>query len=328
MGTDVRGARSGTEGDRVPHPTDDRPPASEPDALRRLPRVRTLGRIVRIPLLAYLGVTVVLAGLQTRLIFPGAASQGRPEAQVHPGPGSELVTLAAPGGDRVVALFGSAQTATGRPHPEASRRPTILFFYGNGMCLAACSPVFEQFRRLGCNVLIPDYLGYGLSGGEPGEAGCRATADAAYEHLRGRRDVDPERLVVGGWSLGGAVAIDLAARRPVDGVFGFSTFTRLADVASAHVPFLPVSLLLRHRFDSQTQIGRIQVPILLGHGDQDEIVPLDLSRRLAAAAPTPPRSFVVRGASHNDFFDQGSAQIDAELTAFLQRLDADAPAEP
>ena len=72
-----------------------------------------------------------------------------------------------------------------------------------------------HFRRLGANVMIPDYVGYGLSGGSPSEAGCYATADTAYEHLKGRKDVDPGKIVAAGWSMGGGVAVDLAARRPV-----------------------------------------------------------------------------------------------------------------
>ena len=90
-------------------------------------------------------------------------------------------------------LRAGAARAEGSPTPRPSRRPTLLYFYGNGMCLNDALDAFDHFRRLGANVLIPEYVGYGMSGGQPSESGCRATADAAYDHLQRRKDVDPRR---------------------------------------------------------------------------------------------------------------------------------------
>ena len=273
---------------------------------------------MRIPILVYLGVVLVFAALQRQLIFPGAASRGRSEARVQPGVGAELVALKTADGDRIVALFGPALGADGRPDPHPERCPTILFFYGNGMNLAASGEEFDMFRRLGCNVMIPEYVGYGMSSGTAGERGCYATADAVYEHSIRRKDIDPKRIAVGGWSLGGAVAIDLAARREVAGVFAFSTFTSMTDLGRVHYPMLPVGLVLRHRFDSLGNIGRIRVPILLGHGGSDELVPAAMSEKLAGAARAPVSRFVVAGAGHNDFFAVGSGKVREELGRFLE----------
>ena len=150
------------------------------------------------------------------------------------------MTLTTSRGDRVVAIFGKALHSDGSPRPDASSCSTLLYFYGNGMCLRDSLERFEEFRRLGANVMIPDYVGYGMSGGEAGELGCRETAEAAFAHLQSRPDVDRGRVVVVGWSLGGAVAIDLASRHPVAGLATFCTFTRMADMARRLVPFLPV----------------------------------------------------------------------------------------
>ena len=227
---------------------------------------------------------------QNLLIFPGAATQGHPAAEFHPDPDTPLVRLTTARGDRVVALFGPALTPDGRPHPNAARRPTILYFYGNGMCLKGTTYEFGHFRRLGANVLIPEYVGYGLSGGQAGEVGCRETADAAYDHLSKRPDVDPAKIVAAGRSLGGAVAIDLALRRPVATLFTLSTFTRLADLARHHYPFLPAAeWLLQDWFDSLAKIGRVDCPVLFVHGRRDEIVPFAMMDRLAAAARRPSR---------------------------------------
>jgi len=289
-----------------------------PGRARRSPR-RWIVPIVRIPLIAIVGLTALLYSFQTRLIFPGQATQGLPEAEVVAGPDAELVRLETAGGDRVVALFGAALGPDGRPRPDAATRPTLLFFNGNGTCLKAAADQFALFRRAGANVLIPDYVGYGMSGGVASEAGCSATADAAFAHLRARKDVDPRRIVAGGWSLGAAVAIDLAAREPVAGVVALSGFTSMVDMARRNFPYLPARLLLRHRFASESKLRRVSCPILIGHGRDDALIPFAMAGRLAAAANGPVTRFAVDHAGHNDFFLIGEDQIADELRRFLDQ---------
>jgi uncharacterized protein len=283
---------------------------------RRL--LRVLARLGRAALLIYLGVLAVLYALQTRIIFAAAATQGAPDAVVQPRPGVELVRLTAARGERIVALFGPALRPDGTPRPDAAQCPTLLYFYGNGMFLKASEYDFERLRRLGVNVMIPEYLGYGMSGGHPGEASCYATADAAYEHLRTRRDIDPEQIVAGGWSLGGAVAIDLAARRKVAGLAVFSTFTSMVEMARRSFPYLPTSVLLRHRFDSLSKITQVTCPILMGHGTDDSIVPTEMSKRLAGAARVPVTRFTIAGADHNDVFEVRNESTFERLRTFLE----------
>lgn len=277
-------------------------------------------RIFRIPLLLYLALLGLLTLLQDRLIFPGRVTQGTRGADVQPSEGAKLLNLSTRDGQRVVALFGAALTPDGRPRPDAQTRPTLLYFYGNGMCLADALPEFAAFRRLGANVLIPDYLGYGLSGGQASEAGCYAAADAAYAHLRARPDIDPDRIVPCGWSLGGAVAIDLASRENVAGLIAFSTFTSLIDMARRHYPFLPTSLLLRHRFESLSKIGRARVPTLIGHGESDEIIPYPMAGRLAHAAGGAVALLAVPTAHHNDFFNVGAQAVRDAMVRFLDEI--------
>ena len=121
--------------------------------------------------------------LQSRIIFPGASSQGQPFAEIHPRRGTELITLKTKSGERVVALYGAALLSDGRPDPSAAMRRTMIFFYGNAMCLNYSDSQLEQFRRLGMNVLIPEYVGYGMSSGRASKSGCQATALAAYDYL-------------------------------------------------------------------------------------------------------------------------------------------------
>jgi len=291
-------------------------------AWRRLRPPGWLLRAARVLVLVPLLGALVLSALQTTLLFPGQATQGRPEADPGPIPDAERLELTSRSGATVGALFGPALTPDGRPHPEADRRPTILYFYGNGQCLAFCRQEFDMFRRLGANVMLVDYLGYGLSGGEPGEAGCYEAADAALEHLRNRPDIDPDRIVAAGWSLGGAVAIDLARREPLAGLVVFCSFTSLSDMVRHTLPIPGLTLLLKHRFESLDTIRDVTCPILIGHGTQDRIIPVEMADHLAEAAGGPVRRFRVPS-DHNNFYLVSEATILQELGAFLERIAAD-----
>jgi fermentation-respiration switch protein FrsA (DUF1100 family) len=270
--------------------------------------------------LTYIGFLIVLYALQTRIVFPGASTQGQTFARVEPRLGTELVRLRTEGDESIVALFGPALLADGRPDPRAAERPTMIYFYGNAMCLNYAAFEFDRFRRLGWNLLIPEYLGYGMSTGTPSEVGCRATALASYEYLVSRRHAAPERIVAAGWSLGGAVAIDLASRRQVGGLIIFSTFTSGVEMGRRVMPLAPVGLLLRHRFENLKKIPLIRYPILIGHGRLDQIVPFAIGEKLAAAAGGPVTRLWIDDADHNDFYDVAGHRLDEAVAHFVKEL--------
>ncbi len=277
-------------------------------------------QVARIAGLVYLGMVTVLFSLQTRMIFPGADTQGQPFAEVRARPGTELLNLETNHGERVVALYGGALLPDGRPDPDSALRPNMIYFYGNAMCLNDATAQLEEFRRLGLNVLIPDYVGYGMSSGSPSEKGCRATALAAYDYLVSTRKVDPNHIVSAGWSLGGAVAIDLASERQVGGLIAFSSFTSGVEMGRRMLPFVPVSLLLRHRFDSIQKIAKITCPTLIGHGRWDRLIRIEMGEALAAKAGGPVTTLWIDRAGHNDFFDVGGKQIDDAVAALVKKL--------
>jgi len=246
-----------------------------------------------------------ISSLEAQLIFPGSKSQGNINSVVQPRPGCELVQLRARDGTRIVALFGRSSTSR-----ASVATPVILYFYGNGMCMAYSLDVFNEFRSLGFNVIMADYEGYGMSGGTPSEAGCYASADAAYNYLLTRDDVDRGPIVAAGWSLGAAVAIDLASRRQAAGLVTFSAFTNIADMSQSLLDGFPLGiLLLNSRFDNLAKISRIPCPILMAHGSLDPLVPPQMLDRLAKAARSKVTTFRVQGAQHNDIFQRGGESL-------------------
>lgn len=260
------------------------------------------------------------SSLERSLIFPGTATQGRDDTRLPPAPATyELVSLTTANGTPIVAQFGRALTADGQPHAHADTRPTVLYFYGNGACVAYSQHEFDAFRRLGFNVIIPDYPGYGMSNGAASEPGCYEAADAVYDHLLARDDIDRNQLIAAGWSMGAAVAIDLASRRPVTRVVTLSAFTSMPAVARHVAPWAPTSLIIRSHFDNAEKITSVACPILLIHGTADDLVPHAMAGELAARVPADRIQIIDIPAGHNDIFLVGGTALWKDIGEFLNR---------
>jgi uncharacterized protein len=287
---------------------------------KRLRARRWAVRIVRTALLVYLGVLLVLFELQDHLIFPGSATQGQRDAMIAGSQGLQLLSLRSPDGVPIAAIFGKALQPDGAEFGDTANRPTVVFLYGNGACMAYCTDIFQIIRKLGVNVIIPDFEEYGMSGGKPSEKGCYAAANVAYDYLLSRGDVNPKKIVAMGWSLGGAAAIDLASRRPIMGIVTISAFTNLADMARQIVRWFPTSFILKYRFDNVGKLAGIDCPILIVHGTEDDLVPFAMAPKLAAAAKGNVQRYNVQGAGHNDVFEVGGEELGKRVEKFIQGL--------
>jgi pimeloyl-ACP methyl ester carboxylesterase len=226
-------------------------------------------------------------------LFPGRRTQGQPDRIMPPSTEYELVHFTSASGDAIVALFGNALDADLHPRADATSRPTILFFCGNNSSMTDFLPEFAGWRRLGFNFMIPDYPGYGMSGGSASEHACYACAYAAYDYLCKRHDVDSAKIVAAGWSLGAAVATDLAVHRPVQGLAVMSIFTKW-NAFEEHDWWLPARLFLQADFDNEAKFAQLRCPVFIAHGLHDQFIPFAHAQRLASL-----RSGVVPMAIHS-----------------------------
>lgn len=281
--------------------------------------------MIRIALLGYLSVCAAACCFQDKLLFPGHAHQGKPEATIRPAPGTEILHLTTASGDHVAAIYGRAILPSGATDPDSSHRPTLIYFYANASAIARSIGEFDRFRRIDANVLIPDFVGYGMSSGEPSEQALYATADCAYDYLLHRPDVDPYKIVAVGWSLGAAVAIDLCSRKPLAGLATFNAFTNLHEVAHHEFPWLPTGAMLKYQFDNERKIARVNCPVFICNGVRDTLVPPMMSDRLATAAHGPVTRLRIDAADHNTIFIAATDEPFSSLGKFIEDIDKKNP---
>ena len=174
---------------------------------------------------------------------------------------------------------------------------------------------------MSASVLVFDYRGYGRSEGVPSQAGILEDARAARRWLAGRAGVPERDIVLVGNSLGGAVAVDLAARGGARGLVLENTFSSLAELTEWHFGRL-ASLLVTRTLDSKSKIGSYAGPLLQTHGDADTVVPYESGRRLFDAANGPKRFVAIPGGDHND---PPTREYLVALERFLKALPASGP---
>jgi uncharacterized protein len=189
--------------------------------------------------------------------------------------------------------------------PAAGDAPTVLYFTGNGGGLANRAERIRRFASAGYGVFMPAYRGYAGSSGSPSQPALIADAVLAYDHLRAS-GLSPDKIVIYGESLGTGVACQTAVRRQMAAVILEAPFSSMIDAASFHYPYYPVRWLLSDAYDSLSIIGRINAPLLIIHGARDQIVPMQLGRKLFDAASEPKQFVTLPDAGHNDGFSFGA----------------------
>jgi len=204
--------------------------------------------------------------------------------------------------------------------PFPGSRVTLLWFHGNaGNISHRVENIKLLHQKVNINVFIFDYRGYGRSGGRVSEEGTYKDAEAALRYLRSRDDVDPQRIVFFGRSLGAAVAAELATREDSLALILETPFASIREMARVAFPILPIGPLLRTRYDVVEKLGRVQTPLLVLHGDKDDVVPYEQGKKVFEAAHNPKEFYTIRGAHHNDTYIVGGEAYFAALKDFIER---------
>lgn len=197
---------------------------------------------------------------------------------------------------------------------KADAEYTLLFCHGNAENLDTVLPFMEQFVQLGYSVLLFDYRGYGLSDGRPSTRRAKQDVLAAYRWLTDEQGMAPETIVAHGRSLGGAVAVWLAARRRVGALVVESSFTSAFRVKTRW-PLLPWD-----KFNSLRLIQRVNCPLLIMHGTHDTVLPFWHGKKLYQAAKEPKQYLWIDGGEHNDYVYVAGEDYLASFTAFMQSV--------
>jgi fermentation-respiration switch protein FrsA (DUF1100 family) len=255
----------------------------------------------------YGAAMVWLVTQETALVFQA----GRPLGTLRPQPPFEQVTV--PGARGPAQLTWVMRTAVS---PE--KAPWVIFLHGNGANVAGRLNILhcERLRGLGMNVLDPEYRGYGGVEGTPSEAGVDADARSAYDFLRKRLNVPPERIVIFGWSLGSAVAVDLASHVDEGAVILEGAPSSIVAIGQHRYPYFPIRLLMHNPFESILKIEKLGSPVLFLHSPEDEVIPIAEGRRLFDAAPQP-KQFVEVAGGHV-YASERDPRFFPAVQAFLQ----------
>ncbi len=242
--------------------------------------------LLKIAATVAIGLPLVVYLAQDALIFyRQPLGEGRRAEVAQRFPAVQGVLLAAADGTRLHAW-----------HVRSSG-PLVLYFGGNA---EEVSWMLEETGNApGASWLLVDYRGYGLSEGSPGEAALVSDALQWFDHAVKLSDVDPKRVFAFGRSLGSGVAVALAAQRPVAGLILATPYDSLAAVAKRYYWYLPVDLLLKHRFDSVALAPKLKQPLLCLIAERDEVIPPVHGERLFDAWGGAKRKVVLAEAGHN-----------------------------
>lgn len=279
--------------------------------MNRLVRVLTRGGALLLAL--YAAACLYLWREQQSLVFePTPVLQTRPARM---GMAYEVETIPVDGPNEYLKAWWV-------PAVEADA-PTVLYLHGNARNISHNLEHTLRLHRLGYNVLLPDYRGFGESSPrQPDEQSVYADAEAAWRHLLEKHAPARGKAFIYGHSLGGAIAIELATHHPeAAGLIVESTFTSMRDMGKLEYGFMPIDLLLNQRFESLAKVGQLKIPFLVVHGTWDARIPSEMGVRLHDAAPAPKRLLLIEGGEHSNSGSIGLTEYRAVLDSFVRRHD-------
>jgi fermentation-respiration switch protein FrsA (DUF1100 family) len=202
--------------------------------------------------------------------------------------------------------------------PSYNAKHTLLFCHGNAGNIAGRLDKIDTLHRLGVNIFIIDYRGFGRSQGRPSEKGIYLDAQAAYDYLTANRKIKPEAIILYGESLGGVAVINLASEVKILALITEGALSSGKDMAKELFPFLPAPFF-SYKFDSLSKIKRANAPKLFLHSIDDEVVPFRMAQKLFSAAKEPKRLVQLNG-GHNTAFLDYPAKYTFAISSFIDSL--------
>ncbi|QDG52569.1 alpha/beta hydrolase [Persicimonas caeni] len=250
-------------------------------------------RALRLVVVAYVIYAGLLALLQRKMIFPGTdLPAGKPTGLAEAG--GEQIWLQNEEGKVEAWFFPGKGVSVDKPGPA------VIIAHGNGELIDGWEVgTAGRYRQAGVSVLLPEYRGYGRSDGTPTQKHITRDFVRFYDRLASRPEVDGERIVYHGFSLGGGVLASLARKRKPAAFILQSTFTRIADMARG----VPVpEFLITDPFETLSVVESLDIPVLVVHGERDEVIPFEHGKRLAKAAKD--ADFLPHAGGHHLMTDQ------------------------
>jgi uncharacterized protein len=236
------------------------------------------------------------------------------------------IVLVADDGVNIQGWYIPAQPPDQPPATNAPPATTLLFLHGRAGNMGDSLEKVHLFHDMGLNVFIIDYHGYGKSGGTPSERALTGDALIAYFYLSEKHHVTSDRLYLYGQDLGGAVAIDLATKVFADGLITEGANASVIEKIQDAWPLIPWEFLLRNQFDALAKIGNVHIPVLLIHSVEDDVVPINDSRRLFSLANDPKEMVEIHGTQHDAFFNSFDIYYD-KISHFVSGPANGKPAE-
>lgn len=203
--------------------------------------------------------------------------------------------------------------------PARNAEVTVFYCHGNAGNISHRLHKVKFFHEMGVNFFIFDYRGYGKSSGRPAEKGLYKDAHAAYDYLAARSDVDKNKIVLYGKSLGGAVAADVCLHRNAHALILEGSLASVTLRAQQLYPFLPMKLLITQKYDTAAKLKNLRIPKLIAHGRQDEVIGFRHGEILCAAAAEPAQFLAFEGGHNDDVYVTSSAFEDV-LRKFLNNI--------
>ena len=263
-----------------------------------------LFRIIRVLLIVYLLMCLGVYLFQAKLVF--VPTKGEP-AYTPENLGLEYEDLSLKSGQETVhAWFVAAKENKG----------TVLFCHGNAGNLGHRLSTIRVWNKLGMNIFLFDYRGFGKSTGTPSEEGCYEDVKTCYEWLEKNSKLSSKPFIIHGRSLGGGSATWAAMNFECDGLILESTFTSVPDMGARLYPFLPIRILSKINFPNEERVKSFKKPLLIIHGKEDEVIPYEMGRKMAEQTKA---DFLELTGAHNSGFDT-SPDYGLTLRTFVEKL--------